>query len=87
MSDCKRELDILMTELRNTTARIIKEARIKIDKALEDSARKIKMICGETFQNEVQTTIKKVKQETNKSLDHISNEVNVFAEDLKKYGK
>lgn len=87
MSDCKRELDIQLRELKNTAERIIKEARVKVEKALQVSAGKIAIKCGETFQNEVQTTIKKLKQEANKSLDLISKEVNVFAEDIKKIEK
>lgn len=87
MSNCRREFDKLVKELRVTTDNIMKQARIRIDNALADTAKKVRVVCGETLQNQMQDTMKRVKQETNRNLSKISKDIDTYIDDMREYTK
>ncbi|GJQ65003.1 hypothetical protein Trydic_g7165 [Trypoxylus dichotomus] len=87
MSNCNKEFEKLVVELRATTDAILKQAKLRIDNALADCTKKVKAVCSETFQTQMRDTMRSVQQEANRNLNNINKNVNKFVDDLRQYTK
>ncbi|KAK9687888.1 hypothetical protein QE152_g35935 [Popillia japonica] len=83
-TECKKEYEKLIKELRLTTENILSDTREQINTALLSALKKTASVCAESFTSQMKETMGQLKSEASKNLDAVSKEIDRFMEDLRK---